>query len=666
MQQLSLNNRFRLDLPNAWEMTFTSAKHPAQSKGGLQACDVADALRVDEAVNQHTYTWQVTQPASMTVVITIHQRLDQWELTVAITNHSDDLTVHDFKLTGMQLPCKDTALLFPQGAGRRVTDFAQMPAIKECYPSHRCSMPWLMVDRPQDQGGVYVGVHDPQDQCMDIAITADASAHHLNASFTRFPFIAPGQTVTLPPVVIKAYEGYWSNGAKFYRSWFDSVGKVASIPTWMRENSGWLLAILKQQNESVNYDYLTGIDELADLAIARGLTTLGLFGWTVGGHDRLYPHYDPCPALGSRGALKAAIKRARDRGLRVILYANGVIMVVATPFYRQHGKDACNIMPDGRVNLSQINKFNDGTPVIYATACPGSPTWRKQMLSLAVQAQELGADGLLYDQIGVYGRHECHHPGHNHANPMDGYATGRVEMIREIAAHMKAIDENFIIATESFIVPMARELHMIHGFGYGYGLSHYSSGTERFPDLLRLTFPEVVSTNRIPQPLMDRNVAHDALMHGFRQELEIRYLDDVALSRGQTLDWDEAYSNAAGSPPKKQMLLEAVEADEKNEMAKLMAFAQRHSDVFYHGTYQSDIGFTLKSDCVQARAYTTRDGELAIVLMNPDKQVASFELSVTDAKCFMVDTPNGSLAGVVQCLEPLSLCLMKFTKNALK
>ncbi|MFG0250556.1 MAG: DUF6259 domain-containing protein [Phycisphaeraceae bacterium JB051] len=644
-------------------MSFTSAKHPAQSKGTLKACDVHEALHVDETENKRTYTWQVPQPASLTVVITIDQCPDQWDVRVAITNDSDDLKVHDLKIAGLQLPCKDAALLFPQGAGRRVTDFAQMPDIKESYPSHCCSMPWLMVDRDADQGGVYVGVHDPQDQCVDIAIATDEQAQNLQVSFTRFPFVAPGQTVTLPPVVIKAYDGHWSTAAKFYRNWFDSVGKVASIPTWMRENSGWLLAILKQQNESVNYDYITGIDELADIAIARGLSTLGLFGWTVGGHDHLYPDYDPCPKLGGRDALKAAIKRAKDRGLRVILYSNGVIMDVATPFYREHGKDAANIMADGRVNLSQINKFTDGTPVVYATACPSSPTWRKQMLTLAVQAHELGADGLLYDQIGVYGRHECHHPEHNHANPMDGYATGRVEMIREIVSHMKAIDEDFVIATESFIAPMARELHMIHGFGYGYGLTHFSSGAELFPDLLRLTFPEVVSTNRIPQPLMDRNVAHYALMHGFRQELEIRYLDDVKLSRGLSLDWEDAYPNAAGSPPKKQMLLEAIEADEKNEMAKLRAFAQRHSDVFYHGKYQSDIGFTLKSDTVQARAYTTQNGALAVVLMNPDKQVASFELSVAEAQCTLVDTPDGSLAGAVQSLEPLSLCLMKFTKT---
>jgi hypothetical protein len=661
MQRLTLQNKFNLDLSNLWEMSFVSTTHPAQSQGKCTAFDVLDTLKIDEAQNQITCAWQVTYPARFTMTMVIDQQSDQWQLHITITNHSDDLTVHDFKLMGMTLPCADAALLFPEGAGRRVADFSQMADIAVSYPSYRCSMPWLMLD--DLQGGVYVGVHDSQDQCVDFTVNADEQAQNLHVSLTCFPFVSPGKTVTLPPVVIKHYDGHWSNAARFYRNWFDRVGKVASIPTWMRENSGWLLAILKQQNESVNYDYITGIDELADIAIARGLSTLGLFGWTVGGHDHLYPDYDPCPELGGRDALKAAIKRAKDRGLRVILYANGVIMDVATPFYRKHGKDAANIMADGRVNLSQINKFTDGTPVIYATACPSSPQWRKQMLSLAVQAHELGADGLLYDQIGVYGRHECHHPEHKHANPMDGYSTGRVQMIRQIAQHMQTIDQDFIIATESFIAPMARELRMIHGFGYGYGLSHYSSGNELYPDLLRMTFPEVVSTNRIPQPLMDRNVAHYAVMHGLRQELEIRYQDDVKLMRGEQPDWDEAYTNAAGSPPKKQMLLEAVAADEKNEMAKLMAFVKRHADVFYHGTYQSDLGFTLHSDAVQARAYRTADEQFAVVLMNAQKQVGQFELHVDDHQCTLVDTPNGSLAGKVQSLEPLSICLMKFTKK---
>lgn len=657
-----LQNKLNLDVSQLWQMTFTSAANPARVLGACCAMDVMASIQMDESQDQSiTYTWQITDPALVTIAITMTRQESQWQLSTTITNNDPNACVRDLTIAGIQLPCAEATLLFPESAGRRVTDFAHMKPISVSYPSYRCSMPWLAMDHADH--GVYVGVHDAQDQCVEFDVACTDDKQHLALAITHFPCVLPGKIVMLPSVVMHAYNGHWSNAAAIYRSWFDSVGKVTAVPPWLRNNSGWLLVILKQQNETINYDYITGIDELADMAIARGLDTLGLFGWTVGGHDHLYPHYEPCPVLGGRDALVAAIKRAKDRGLRVILYSNGVIMDVATPFYREYGKDACNINADGRVNLSQINKFTDATPVIFATACPSSEVWRKQMLSLAVQAYELGADGLLYDQIGVYGRHECHHPDHHHVNPMDGYATGRVEMIRQIAQHMKQLDPDFIIATESFIAPMARHLHMIHGFGYGYGLTHYSSGNEVFPDILRVTFPEVVSTNRIPQPLMDRNVAHFAVMHGFRQELEIRYQDDVTLSRGASLDWPQAYHNTAGSPPKKEMLLKAVAADEKNEMAKLMAFVKRNSDVFHHGTYQSDMGFTLMSDHVQGRSYLTGNKQIAIVLCNMSDTDAAFELNVPGYICIQVDSPDKQDNINLTSLNPKSICLMKFSRK---
>ena len=655
------NPHVNLDVSNLWCMTIGDSLRSTKTTEISAHSVGSDVMQVVEHSDHVQLNWSIDQPVKMDVSVALHQLVDHWQITAAITNHDAEKCIREFKWLGLQLRCDNASLLFPQGAGRRVTDFENFKPIDVQYPSYQCSMPWLAMDHASN--GVYVGMHDPQDHCVDFALMPTDDCTQMQLALTHFPFVMSGKTVTLSPLIIKSYDGHWSHAAKFYRNWFDSVGKVVEMPKWMKTNSGWLLAILKQQNESVNYDYITGIDELADIAIARGLDTLGLFGWTTGGHDHLYPHYDPDPTLGGCDGLKAAIKRAKDRGLRVILYANGVIMDVATPFYREHGKDACSIMADGRVNISQIIKFTDATPVIFATACPCSTQWRKQMLSLAVQAQELGADGLLYDQIGVYGGHECHHPDHGHENPMDGYATGRVEMIREITNYMKQIDDQFIIATEGCIAPMARELHMIHGFGYAYGLTHFGEGNELFPDMLRMTFPQVVSTNRIPHALMDRNVAHYAVMHGFRQELEIRYLDDVKLCRAESLDWQTAYQNAAGSPPKKDMLQVAIAADEKNEMAKLMAFVKRNGDVFYHGTYQSDLGFTIESNQVLGRSYVTADNQLTVVLCNLSSQASDFALSVPGYSWIKTDSPTGALNKAVTSLDAQSICLMKFQKN---
>jgi hypothetical protein len=654
--------RLMLDPTNLWKITLVDAARPTQSLGCVSARDCQADMQSESTASGMRLSWKITDPCHLEIRIDIDQQDACWQIQASIINQSRHAIVNTFAWTSLNLPTQDAALIFPQGAGRRVTDFATLSIPTVQYPSYQCSMPWLAMDHAAD--GLYVGVHDPDDKATDIALSWDAGAVQLGVVLTQFPHILPGRQAQLPPLVCKCYEGHWSQASAFYRQWFDRVGPVADPPAWLRSNSGWLLAILKQQNESLNYDYITGIDELADIALARGLDTLGLFGWTVGGHDHLYPHYDPDPEMGGREALKSAIRRAKDRGLRVILYSNGVIMDVATAFYRQQGKDACTIGGEGRVNLSQINKFSDATPVVFATACPGSKPWREAMLALAMQAYELGADGLLYDQIGVYGRHECHHPDHDHPTPMQGFTTAKVAMVRQIANHMKQLDDNFVIATEAFIAPLARELHLIHGFGYAYGLPHDDAGRdELFPDMMRLTFPEMVVTDRIPQPLFDRRVGHYAAMHGFRQELEIRYAEDVALSRGQSLDWSASYKTAIGAPPRQELLRQAIAADEKAYMARLLAFCKRHADVFYQGTYQSDTGFTLEPSSLQARAFATVAGDLGIVIWNPTDHVHEVELTVAGREFLDADSPDGKVPDALATLPPQSIRLLMYSSG---
>jgi hypothetical protein len=651
--------RLKLAPANLWKIALVAADRPSQHMGCVSARDCQAAMQSESTDSGMRLSWQITEPCQLEIRIDIDQQAACWQIQASITNHSQHAIVSSFAWVSLNLPTQGAALIFPQGAGRRVANFATLSIPPVQYPSYQCSMPWLAMDHAD--GGLYLGVHDPDDNATDVALSWDARAAQLGVTLTQFPHLQPGQQTQLPRLVCHCYEGHWSQASAFYRQWFDRVGPVAAAPAWLRSNSGWLLAILKQQNESQNYDYINGIDELADIALARGLDTLGLFGWTVGGHDHLYPHYDPDPGMGGREALKSAIRRAKDRGLRVILYSNGVIMDVATKFYREQGKDACTIGGDGRVDLSQINKFSDATPVVFATACPGARPWREAMLALAMQAYELGADGLLYDQIGVYGRHECHHPDHDHSTPMQGFSTAKVTMVRQIANHMKQFDENFVIATEAFIAPLARELHLIHGFGYAYGLPHDDvARDELFPDMMRLTFPEMVVTNRIPQPLFDRRVGHYAAMHGFRQELEIRYAEDVALSRGQALDWSASYKTAIGAPPCPQLLQQAIAADEKTYMARLLAFCKRHADVFYQGTYRSDTGFTLQSSALQARAFATAAGELGIVIWNPTDRDCHVELSVAGRELLDADAPEGMVSDALSALPPQSIRLLRY------
>src|SRR5690606_32229486 len=99
------------------------------------------------------------------------------------------------------------------------------------------------------------------------------------------------------------------------------------------------------------------IDKLCDVAEAYNLGTVALFGWGFGGHDHLYPFYTPDNTMGGRSALEAAIKRAQQRGIKIIIYANGKIMDTSTDFYAYYGHETMviqkNLQPEIQYYIKQ-------------------------------------------------------------------------------------------------------------------------------------------------------------------------------------------------------------------------------------------------------------------------------------------------------------------------
>ena len=54
------------------------------------------------------------------------------------------------------------------------------------------------------------------------------------------------------------------------------------------------------------------------------------------------------------------------------------------------------------------------------------------MLALARQAIQLGADGILFDQVAVTRPLFCFSNEHDHASPATAFTVGRIEMMRQI------------------------------------------------------------------------------------------------------------------------------------------------------------------------------------------------------------------------------------------
>jgi hypothetical protein len=414
----------------------------------------------------------------------------------------------------------------------------------------------------------------------------------------------------------------------------------------------------------VMWDYLTGIDRLCDLAEACGLGMIGLFGWAHGGHDYLYPDYTPDPLMGGETALRAALARARQRGIRTILYANGIIMDTSTSFYRECGNEAIMLCENSEPYVSSIRKFHSSTPVTFALGCPGSDCWRGRMLKLAEQANDLGADGILYDQLGVFCA-VCHATDHRHTTPVETYGE-RAGMLREIADCLQEQNPDFVVMTEGIHDTLLDSISFVHGWGCGFasaGARHNMFGDNSFPALFRVTFPEVPMTQRQPNCVLDRHQANFATVHGIRHEIETRYQPDVRyLLEGTVPDLD-AYADCAYYPPDVELMRRTNPEQASRYLANLIAFQQRYAEFFRHGRFLGNQGFACDNTTVQANAFAGADGKLAVCVWNPTELPQPCTVVVPKHNCVECAEPECSAVQSRYPLNPETIRIFIFTKQ---
>ncbi len=602
--------------------------------------------------------------ANIELIIDVRERGDELSFSAALSNKDPEWTVRAFRFPVLDGIAADGAsLLWPNGLGQRFTDLSRFGAGTLHYPSGTAAMPWFSL--AGENGGLYLGSHDPGMSPRTIDTAFDKKCKTLSVGVGHLPFVGPGGAWGAPEFVIAPYDGPWQAAARRYRAWYDGAGAGLSDSKWARESSGWLLAVMKQQNGDVMWDYRSGIDRLCDIAAAHGLDTLGLFGWAHGGHDRFYPDYIPDPLMGGESALKDALSRARSRGIRTILYANGMIMDVSTDFFRDEGNEVALLDENMEAaGLHSIRKFHSSTPVIFARACTGSSAWRARMLALAEQANALGADGILYDQVGVYGPACCFGASHGHAVPAAGAAES-AGMIREIAESMKKRNPEFVVMSEGVNDSMLGGVGYFHGWGCGFAPSramHNLMGREdSFPALFRVSFPEVPLTQRQPNPALDRNEANYAAVHGIRHEIETRYRPDVLFLTLGTAPGSDAYADCAYYPPDVNLLARLDPAAARSYLLKLIVFEQQYAAFLRRGRFMGDEGFIIDDPRITANAFS--DGKrVAVCAWNSSGEPRQCSVSIPGRKLVECAEPENEVADPSSPVPPESVRIYVFDR----
>ncbi|MCC5930152.1 MAG: hypothetical protein JJU28_12965 [Cyclobacteriaceae bacterium] len=562
---------------------------------------------------------------------------------------------------------------WPNGLGERFEDALDFGSRSFTYPSGSATMPWFAL--ANSEGGIYIGAHDVDRNSKRFHASYNEESGNFKFDVTQFPF-ANGK-IELPPIILQPYRGSWHTASKIYREWFDMAIPLYPSPEWVRHGSGWLLTILKQQNGEVMWEY-GQMDELCDVADEWNLDVIGLFGWAHGGHDYLYPDYYPDPLMGGTQKLKEALKLAKERGKRTILYANGQLIDTSTDYYRYNGNDVIAVDERRLPYVFPIRKFNSATPMVFSKACMGAERWRQRMMELAIQAYELGADGILYDQVGVIGPSLCFSEGHLHETPATAYTTSRYEMLKQIAEHMRKIDPEFIIMSEGVIDSFLESVAYSHGWGEGFNLSNpfILAGVEdlktqndlimdqsnSFPELFRFTFPEHVMTQRHATPMQDRKYANYACLYGLRHELESRYKADVKYLTENIIPDHQSYADPAYYTPDVDLMNSISPEEAKSYMHTLIEFQRAFKNILWDGKFIDNQGLRVHGRGAKAKAYKS-ENFVGVLIWNYSNSAQTISVEMDGYTYLEAHEPDMMDVDVQTPLAPQSIRLLIWGKT---
>ncbi len=540
------------------------------------------------------------------------------------------------------------------------------------YPSRNMSMQWCAF--ASENRGLYIASHDPGRKGKFFNVYYSPADSTFSVSLRHLFTCFAGQEYEVPETRLKEYSGSWHKAADCYKAWFDSCMDYVKSPQWLKDCSGWLLAITKQQNEEVMWDYDEFAEGLSDAAVQRGLDIIGLFGWAHGGHDRFYPDYYPDPVRGGEDALRRAIKGIRDRGLRTIMYVNGqLIDQDGTQFWPDTGKFITIMKKDSTMASETWHKYYDAPARTHGRACFSCDVWRKRMISLARQAYDYGADGIIYDQLATRSPMFCYSPDHGHSVPAVVVEQDRLDFITEIKKEMYAIDPEFVVMTEGVADYELSCIDIFHGCSFDVYPPDQKAMEERltgvsgatwFPEMLEYTFPELLMTVRNPAPVTSRNMSNFTLLSHLKNEIECRYMADVRYLKEDRVPEVEDYANVT-TKPDLSLVRSQDPAAMRDYQKQLADFQNQHKALLRTGRYMDTEGFDFQGshDLAMAKAFVSGKKTGIVVWNISEDTPLEYSVSVRGRKAASLHTPEGDTVlhpEGTAVLAPQSISLLIF------
>ena len=302
------------------------------------------------------------------------------------------------------------------------------------------------------------------------------------------------------------------------------------------------------------------------------------------GFDNLYPEYAPDEAMGGEQGLKAGLAEVQGAGGKTILYTQGQLIDPSSDYYRKEGHRIVARDIWGYEYRESYGGGGQGTLLnvmrnkYFGVACPGAKGWIEHLEWQLGLVQGLGAQGIIFDQMGGIPPYICFSRDHPHAKPSLAVGPEKVRNMQRLRSLMKARDPEFAFVIELGTDCYAGLVDIIHSHGIGFWPE-----PEAFGEMLRYTFPEPLITNRGGGPYDRRMQLGHAFALGWRFDSNLRDVRDPALGPF---------------------------------FGRAVAIRNAHPELLLEGRFVDNEGFQSDNARVAAHAFVS-GGRMAVTLWNP-------------------------------------------------
>lgn len=372
-------------------------------------------------------------------------------------------------------------LFVTSGPGRMVPDFRHSALVyKRIYPSLHCCMQYIALFAAGD--ALYVGHHDREGRTKYYDILAQDC--RIAASYPAECMGLPANSFSLRGGVCWEYiRGDWYDTAMRYArfakeaDWMPAIGDYGrpDTPDYFKELPFWIMDFMPNIPEQGNnmperLRYAVKSDKDAwwreGIRIREALGVpcgYHVYNWHKNAFNIDYPHFLP-----AKDDFVAGVARLQAAGIYVAPYINASSWESrdnapsAAESFAVAGIKAAAKDKDGKYIPKPYPQIKpDGEKTVLVAVCPASATWQRMMIRLSHRIEEeLGVDGVYYDESSAMAAYPCTDPTHNHTPGNSGsWVEGvrarmrriRAEKARDKFSFSECNSEPYINAFDGFL-----------------------------------------------------------------------------------------------------------------------------------------------------------------------------------------------------------------------